>query len=555
MANIQNYLNQIKTAVFGKDVRESIHDAIKQCYDDATVNHDNANMEVKLARGSHNTLNDRLDENEKKQENLSSQLDNIENDLLNSFDIIPDRLRDSDSETDADLLQKAINLSLNNILESKIIKLNRKYVIDKQIYLNKSASYSDNSIHINIEGGQLELGYDGFMFDGIKNSGGLTFTNTLFLHGSFTHTLFNCRNLIQLDFNHCQFKDTYTICEAEYITENNIDDYVQSIHFNMCNFKGMKDYQVKGMRFFDVTLCQSYVEWGKGGFCKTYQKTSNNFSTLNCIIRDNVIEGISEQVPLSFKHSFALVIEGNYFEGNSKVDIEFDTSATPNRSITISKNFFGDYNTNIKQYCVDLGNVAWTMVDLTGNKGTKSIFYTSSISNSPKFNITGCDVISGQNVFRNQSDIKKSIFDMNYLNGKTLTTDGKIASLPIKDYSRDLIYRRYSIDISYDLSGSPLYRQRLVGDICFIVGYDTSISSVALEVKLIPSLCIDGNGFVNNSNLNNWNVVFSSTGTNRIAITSHDKLIEDKIDISPKHGATTVYKAKLIDTQKILEYN
>lgn len=75
MANIQNYLNQIKTAVFGKDVRESIHDAIKQCYDDAAVNHDNANMEVKLARGSHNTLNDRLDENEKNQEKLSSQLE------------------------------------------------------------------------------------------------------------------------------------------------------------------------------------------------------------------------------------------------------------------------------------------------------------------------------------------------------------------------------------------------------------------------------------------------------------------------------------------------
>ena len=85
MANIQNYLNQIKTAVFGKDVRESIHDAIKQCYDDATVNHDNANMEVKLARGSHNTLNDRLDENEKKQENLSSQLDNIETNQNNLF--------------------------------------------------------------------------------------------------------------------------------------------------------------------------------------------------------------------------------------------------------------------------------------------------------------------------------------------------------------------------------------------------------------------------------------------------------------------------------------
>ena len=81
MANIQNYLNQIKTAVFGKDVRESIHDAIKQCYDDASINHDNANMEVKLARGSHNTLNDRLDENEKNQENLSSQLDTKANEI------------------------------------------------------------------------------------------------------------------------------------------------------------------------------------------------------------------------------------------------------------------------------------------------------------------------------------------------------------------------------------------------------------------------------------------------------------------------------------------
>ena len=27
--SIQNYLNQIKTAVFGKDVRQSIHDAMK----------------------------------------------------------------------------------------------------------------------------------------------------------------------------------------------------------------------------------------------------------------------------------------------------------------------------------------------------------------------------------------------------------------------------------------------------------------------------------------------------------------------------------------------
>lgn len=75
--SIQNSLNQIINAIFGKDVRQAIYDAIKQCYDDASINHDNANMEVKLARGSHSTLNDRITENEKNQEKLSSDLEHI----------------------------------------------------------------------------------------------------------------------------------------------------------------------------------------------------------------------------------------------------------------------------------------------------------------------------------------------------------------------------------------------------------------------------------------------------------------------------------------------
>ena len=60
MANIQTYLNNIKTAVFGSEVRDSIHDAIQQCYDDASAK-DNANMEVKMARGEYENLGKRLD--------------------------------------------------------------------------------------------------------------------------------------------------------------------------------------------------------------------------------------------------------------------------------------------------------------------------------------------------------------------------------------------------------------------------------------------------------------------------------------------------------------
>ena len=81
MANITNYLNKIKTAVYGKDVRGAIHDAIKQVYDDASVNHDNANMEVKMARGTHNTLNDRLDNVDEIQAQTNAQLSDTKKEL------------------------------------------------------------------------------------------------------------------------------------------------------------------------------------------------------------------------------------------------------------------------------------------------------------------------------------------------------------------------------------------------------------------------------------------------------------------------------------------
>lgn len=59
MSNISNELNQIKNAIYGKDVRDAIHDGIKKTYDDAAQS-GNANMEVSLARGNYQTLNDRL---------------------------------------------------------------------------------------------------------------------------------------------------------------------------------------------------------------------------------------------------------------------------------------------------------------------------------------------------------------------------------------------------------------------------------------------------------------------------------------------------------------
>ncbi|HEM6145138.1 TPA: hypothetical protein ACGOY9_000540 [Streptococcus suis] len=56
---IDNHLKVIKEGVFGRDVRQAIHDGIQQAYDDATAN-GNANMEVAKARATFETLAERL---------------------------------------------------------------------------------------------------------------------------------------------------------------------------------------------------------------------------------------------------------------------------------------------------------------------------------------------------------------------------------------------------------------------------------------------------------------------------------------------------------------
>ena len=130
--SIQNYLNQIKNAVFGKDVRESIHDAIKQCYDDAAVNHNNANMEVKLARGTHETLNDRITENEKNQENLSSQLEHITQQKLDKNAIL------SMSNMGQDVKEAMTGGSVAVVGKDTILAEN---IVDRQVTPNKTSFY------------------------------------------------------------------------------------------------------------------------------------------------------------------------------------------------------------------------------------------------------------------------------------------------------------------------------------------------------------------------------------------------------------------------------
>ena len=200
MASIQEHLDKIKNAIFGKDVRQAIHDSIKQCYDDAAVNHDNANMEVKLARGSHNTLNDRLVENEKNQEKISSQLEHkakqsdleVERARIDSFT----SLKEGSTTGDAELIDARIGTDgvvYSNVGNSIRTQINR---IDSNIesYIGQSLKYNYDWIdggYIDNTNGNLVSNnnwkYTDFIkiTDGIKSLG--VFTT---LEGSYSYNAF-----------------------------------------------------------------------------------------------------------------------------------------------------------------------------------------------------------------------------------------------------------------------------------------------------------------------------------------------------------------------------
>ena len=74
--SIQEHLNKIRNAIYGREVRESIAKGIETAYDDASEK-DNANMEVKIARGTHPNLRSRLDETTTQLAQTESQVNSM----------------------------------------------------------------------------------------------------------------------------------------------------------------------------------------------------------------------------------------------------------------------------------------------------------------------------------------------------------------------------------------------------------------------------------------------------------------------------------------------
>lgn len=130
MGNITQILSNIKNAVFGKDVRQSIHDGIKQCYDDAIAN-GHTDMEVAQARGVYSNLNERLKNEEINRKNidniLQSQID-VDNQRINNLI----KLEEGSTTGDAELIDARVGIdgivygSTGSALRNQISNLNDK---------------------------------------------------------------------------------------------------------------------------------------------------------------------------------------------------------------------------------------------------------------------------------------------------------------------------------------------------------------------------------------------------------------------------------------------
>ncbi|TDM38093.1 hypothetical protein ETI11_01485 [Macrococcoides canis] len=469
--------------------------------------------------------------------------------LSNSIEIEPDDLRESPDETDGDLLQKAVNVLEQSNKNNKSIKLGRIYDIDKTIMLSVRVDLNVTS-HININGrnGGLRLSHDGYMFDGVKSSGGIKCQQVKFIGSSFTKPIFNCNNLIQIVLNECDFIRTYSIFYADPKT-----GYLQSCRMTNCNSKGMMTYQIIAAKVYDVHILSNLVEWGRGGLIDISQGTAEDVCSIGLFIENNVIEGISEQIPIITGAHGKAVISNNYFEGNTYTDIDMSRGSLPHRGITIRDNSFGDYViSSNKDSCVKVGKgYSDISYDFRGNMGVKTIFDFSG--SYGKFDLAG-----GMLTYSRQPSYKNAtlavIHDLGGKSAKNAMTvsNNSFMFYPNKTF-RTLLEEIYTIKAVWNRTESKLYGIFLAGQIHFVSGYDTTTSQNAIEVRLIPTLIQDTRYFSPQTSLSaaGISVKFSSTGTSKRLLSTLDVTMDDTIIIecvaSGVSGGRSAYYIKMTD--------
>lgn len=290
--SITNELNQIKNAIYGKEVRGAIHDAIKRVYDDASVNHDNANMEVKMARGTHNTLNDRLDKSEQKLNETNAQLSKIAI-LFNNGDDIQDKLNQLESNVSVKFSSGVYEVDEPYEI---INKSNITFDLTDAIFIQKKHGYcvfefSDCS-NIDVVGGKI-IGAGNFYPQTLDNN---------------AKTLVNEKVGRSSDWGESKNGDN-----SSHKTPYN-GGYLTNVGFGILLIEGNKNVTITGTECRDF----NYIGIGVGYRGKVDGEINKNITIKECYCHDNFSGGIQ------FMHVDGFKAFNNYCENNGHPDAKRD---------------------------------------------------------------------------------------------------------------------------------------------------------------------------------------------------------------------------------------
>lgn len=266
MANIQDKLNNIKNALFGKDVRNSIHDGIdainkevesttnrqehlETTFDQLTINAGNSNAEIVDAR---------VGENGKSYAKLGDRLDSV----------------------DSQLEQKAKNIDL-------VVERNR---IDQITRLNEGSTTGDAEL---IDG---RIGADGVIYDNIGDS---------------------IRN---------QVSNGYNIARTLPITDDITDEIKEGVYVvHTSNFGSYATlatvytgivYNIKPGTRYRVTLFSTDSS-GKGNTCNFYDVNGKNISQGNTFYDYTLIDETNKIVEFTAPENAVTMTYTNYIENKS----------------------------------------------------------------------------------------------------------------------------------------------------------------------------------------------------------------------------------------------
>ena len=266
MANIKKHLDDIKNALFGKDVRSSIYDGIDainkevegttekqnklgEQFKNLVINEGNSNAEVAASRGSHDWLPDRLDNFDSQLEHKASKSElEVERKRIDTFT----SLSEGSTTGDAELIDARIGANgvtyanAGTSIRSQIKEVNEN--INNKI--KKSINLLDNSKWIKgyyvsqqiVDGVKklVKTEHDDFSYIEIQVKANTSYTVSKYAHqiafGAYVEGEFVLRTAIGTGqtVNESFTFETYTTDTTIYINKRNSQKFVMLVEGREC---------------------------------------------------------------------------------------------------------------------------------------------------------------------------------------------------------------------------------------------------------------------------------------------------------------------------------